>query len=133
MVQEQHRRYRELKVFEYPPEHRHLPHEIGYTLFPTEEMCGYTYVTNHLCVSRDALVWFGFTVEDDGNNGSITFREGRNALAPIIQVTNFLANVGINFQFPHGVELDSGLFVEFTAHVTSATVFWRPRYEREAG
>ena len=133
MVQEEHRRFAELEAEEVPAKHLHKGQAIGYHGFPFEQMSGYTWCPNSLCISRDALEWFGFIIQDDGNNGTVTFHEGRNALAPVIAVVNYLANVGMNFSFPFGVELDRGLFVDFTVCTASVTVFWRPRYEREAG
>ena len=107
--------------------------DIGYIIVPAEEMAGYTYLPNSLCVSRDALVWCGYSIENDGNNSVVHFHEGRNALAPVIVAVATLANISIPHCFPHGVELDNGLFILFDDHTTSVTVFWRPRREREAG
>jgi len=132
MVQEEGRRVEELLPYERPPRHLHLPHRIGYRYFPSEDMAAYSYCPNALCVSRDALVLFGVSVEDDGNNAVATLHEGRNALAPILMPVQALANIGAWRMLTRGVELDNGLFVAFDAHVTSVTVFWRPRYEREA-
>ena len=99
---------------------------------PYEDMTGYTHITNDLCVSRDALVLDGVSVQDDGNNAVCVLHEGRNAAAPVILAINSLGGQGGWRHFPRGVELDSGLFVDLDAHVTSVTVFWRPRTEREA-
>lgn len=132
MVMEEHPRFVELKEHERPPWHGHLPHAIGYHYMPAEAMAGYTYTTMNLRVSADALVLFGISVEDDGNNAVATFHEGRGVLAPIIMTVQALANLGAWRMLSRGVELDNGLFVEFDDHVTSVTVFWRPRYEREA-
>ena len=99
---------------------------------PSEEMTGYTYVPNDLCLSRDALVLYAVNVQDDGTSAVLTLHEGRGAAAPIIMAIEALANQGGWRMFPKGVELDNGLYLDLDAHVTSATVFWRPRYEREA-
>lgn len=107
--------------------------DIGYKVVPKEEMSGYTYCPNDLCVSRDALRWDGLLIENNGNNAVVAFHEGRNALAPLICTVQSLANVSFCFCFPKGVELDNGLFVDFDDKTTSVTVFWRPRREREAG
>lgn len=132
MTMESHRRFEELEEHAHPPEHAHLPQAIGYHYMPSECMAGYTYVANNLRVSGDALVLFGVSVEDDGNNAVATLHEGRGVAAPVIMVVQALANLGAWRMLTRGVELDNGLFVEFDAHVTSVTVFWRPRYEREA-
>lgn len=132
MVQEQHRRFQELEPYEREPMHAHPPHAIGYHYFPSEAMSGYTYCTNSMCVSRDALVLFGVSVEDDGNNAVVQLHEGREVTFPIIMGVQALANLGAWRMLSRGLELDNGLFVEFDAHVCSVTVLWRPRYEREA-
>lgn len=133
MVEEESRRFKELSPHERPPRHMHLPHEIGYHYFPSEAMSGYTYMEDHLCISRDALVLFGVYVEDDGNNCVVHLHEGRNAAAPLVMAVQALANLGAWRSLTRGIELDRGLFVLFDAHTTSVTVLWRPRYEREAG
>lgn len=133
MVQEEHRRFQELEPYAREPRHAHLPHSIGYHYFPSEAMAGYTYLEGDLCICTDALVLFGISVEDDGNNAVVHIHEGRNALAPVLMAVQALANLGAWRMLTRGVELDNGLFVAFDAHVTSVTIFWRPRYEREAG
>jgi len=107
--------------------------DIGEKRLPPEEMSGYTYMTNDLCVSRDALVLYGYSVQNNGNNAVVTFHEGRNALAPILVVHNSLGGQCIPFWFNRGIELDNGLFVDMDGCTTSVTVYWRPRREREAG
>ena len=99
---------------------------------PSEQVCGYTYATGDLRVACDALVLYGVSVQDDGNNAALTLHEGRNAAAPVLMVINALANLGAWRHLRKGVELDNGLFLDLGAHVTSATVFWRPRRERQA-
>ena len=106
---------------------------IGGKVVPHEEMCGYTRCINHLELSRDACVLYGWSIEDDGNNGSVTFFEGPILMGNIIAVVNFLTPQTIPVKSLPGIELDNGLSVQFTGHVTSVTVFWRPRREREAG
>ena len=106
--------------------------DIGHKIVPAEEMSGYTYLTNGICVSRDALQWIGYCIQNDGNNCVVTFHEGRNALAPIIMAVQCLANLGLPHCFAKPIELDNGLFVAFDANTTSVTVLWRPRREREA-
>ena len=106
--------------------------DIGYKAVPKEEMCGYTYTENDLHISRDACVLYGWSIEDDGNNGSVTFFEGPIALGNIIAVVNVLTPQTMPIKTLPGIELDNGLSVQFTEHITSVTVFWRPRREREA-
>lgn len=106
---------------------------IGYKIQPPEEMAGYTYMPGTLCVSRDALKWSGYSIQNDGNNAVVTFHEGRNAAAPVIMTVQSLANLTLTHRFEPPVSLDAGLFVLFDANTTSVTVFWRPRREREAG
>ena len=106
--------------------------EIGEKRLPPEEMSGYTYTTVSLCISRDALVLYGYSVENDGNNAVVTFHEGRNALMPPVVTHNSLAAQCIPFWADRGIELDNGLFVNMDGCTTSVTVYWRPRREREA-
>lgn len=107
--------------------------DIGYKAVPHEEMCAYTYCTAHLEISHDACVFYGWSIEDDGANGSVTFFEGPIALGRVIAVVNFLSPQTIPIKTFPGIELDHGLSVQLTGHATSVTVFWRPRREREAG
>lgn len=106
--------------------------DIGQKVVSPEEMAGYTLCPNALCISRDALVLYGISAQDNGAAGAVTLHEGRNALAPVIMVVNFGAFGGVNRVFVPGIELDRGLFVAFTLNVTSCTVLWRPRREQEA-
>lgn len=127
------RRRREMMLTQHEKLHLHEEHGIGYVEVPWEEMSGYTYLTNSMCISRDALVLYGFLIENDGNNCLVHFHEGRNALMPVIMAAQSLANTSLPFNFPIGIELDNGLFVDFDGCTTSVCVLWRPRYEREAG
>ena len=132
MVEEMDRRQGEMEPFERAPRAAHLPHAVGYRQTPTEEMAGYTYLTGETAISRDALVLYGISVEDDGAAAVVTLREGRGALAPIIMVINALATQGAWREWPRGIEIDNGLFVVPDGNTNSVTVLWRPRYEREA-
>jgi len=102
---------------------------------PREDMAGWTHITQSLCISRDALVLYGFTVE--GVQALVprlfTLHEGRNALMPIVEAVNLPRWTSWAQWYGRGIELDNGLFVDFTTNIVSATIFWRPRREREAG
>jgi len=106
--------------------------DIGHKIVPAEEMTGYTYCVNHLEISHDACVFYGWVIQDDGTNGQVTFFEGPIAVGRIICVVDTLTPQCLPFKSLPGIELDAGLSVQFTDHITSVTVFWRPRREREA-
>jgi len=109
------------------------PPEIGHKVIPTEEMCGYTYCPVTVQLSRDACVLYGWSIEDSGQGGVVTFFEGPIALGRIIAVVNVPALLTVPIKSLLGIELDNGLSVQLGAGITSVTVFWRPRREREAG
>ena len=83
--------------------------------------------TADMIVSDRPVVLFAVQVYISGQTGgTLIVRDGQNAEAPIVFTIDVNASASKNINLSQGILLSHGLYLDFDAYVTEATVSWLP-------
>lgn len=97
---------------------------MGYTL----DVCYFKRISADAAIgdAGKAVDVVGYTILSGGTAGTLTFRNGTSASAPIAWVdTATTVSVEKSIALACPVRLDQGCFVDIDTNVTSATIFYR--------
>ena len=87
----------------------------------------WTRATADQIISDRPVVLYGVQVYVAGQTGGqLIIRNGQTDQAPIVRTIAIAATASKSFQIDRGILLDAGLYVDFDAYITEATVNWLP-------